>query len=168
MFKLFKKKHFDGKKDPKMMLDWTQGQSVPMQVGCFLKDCWFYSLRGLQKPQWDQTISNSNCHSLKFTSYFGCILSRFNSVRNKKLFLISYLLNNRFLRQRGMASTSKMECQVFLCIFKKNSVMATLGLRETVKFLWEGREKGLPCLPTGQSFFPTFPEKIVPFSSNLR
>ena len=37
VFKLFKEQHFDGKKDPKMMLDWTQGQSVPMQVGCFFK-----------------------------------------------------------------------------------------------------------------------------------
>ena len=27
-----------------------------------------------------------------------------------------------------------------------NSAMATLGLKELGKFLWEGREKGLPCL----------------------
>ena len=26
-----------------------------------------------------------------------------------------------------------------------NSAMATLGLKEMGKFLWEGREKGLPC-----------------------
>ena len=44
-----------------------------------------------------------------------------------------------------MASTPKMEYQVFLCIFQKNSAMATLGLREMGKFLWEGRGKGLPC-----------------------
>ena len=42
------------------------------------------------------------------------------------------------------ASTPKMEYQVFLCIFLKNSAMATLGLKEMGKFLWEGREKGLP------------------------
>ena len=29
--------------------------------------------------------------------------------------------------------------------FQKNSAMATLGLKEMGKFLWEGREKGLPC-----------------------
>ena len=29
-----------------------------------------------------------------------------------------------------MASTPKMEYQVFLCIFRKNPVMATLGLKE--------------------------------------
>ena len=29
-------------------------------------------------------------------------------------------------------------CQVFLCIFQKNSAMATLGLKEMGKFLWEG------------------------------
>ena len=44
-----------------------------------------------------------------------------------------------------MASDPKMEYQVFLCIFQKNSTMATLGLKEMGKFLWEGREKGLPC-----------------------
>ena len=53
-------------------------------------------------------------------------------------------INNRFLRERGMASTPKMEYQVFLCIFQKNSAMATLGLKEMGKFLWEGREKSLP------------------------
>ena len=35
-----------------------------------------------------------------------------------------------------------MEYQVFLCIFQKNSAMATLGLKEMEKFLWEGRENG--------------------------
>ena len=44
-----------------------------------------------------------------------------------------------------MASTLKMEYQVFFCIFQKNSAMAALGLKEMGKFLWEGREKGLPC-----------------------
>ena len=31
--------------------------------------------------------------------------------------------NNRFLREGGMASTPKMEYQVFLCIFQKNSTL---------------------------------------------
>ena len=44
-----------------------------------------------------------------------------------------------------MASTLKIEYQVFLRIFQKNSAMATLGLKEMGKFLWEGREKGMPC-----------------------
>ena len=43
-----------------------------------------------------------------------------------------------------MASTHKMEYQVFLCIFQTNSGRATLGLKEMGKFLWEGREKDLP------------------------
>ena len=30
----------------------------------------------------------------------------------------------------------------FFCIFQKNLAMATLGLKEMGKFLWEGREKG--------------------------
>ena len=44
-----------------------------------------------------------------------------------------------------MASTPKMKYQFFLCIFQKNSAMATLGLKEMGKFLWESRAKGLPC-----------------------
>ena len=34
-----------------------------------------------------------------------------------------------------------IEVQVFLCIFQKHSAMATLGLKEMGKFLWEVREK---------------------------
>ena len=75
-----------------------------------------------------------------------------------------YTLNNRSLRERGMASKPKMKYQVFLCIFQKNSAMAILGLKEIRKFLRKGREKGLPCWlsqlsktnlkqPTGQTFF---------------
>ena len=56
--------------------------------------------------------------------------------------VLFYPFDNMFLRERGMASTLKMEYQVFLCIFPKNSVIATLGLKEMGKFLWEGREKG--------------------------
>ena len=51
------------------------------------------------------------------------------------------IFNNRFLRERGMTSTLIMEYQIFLCIFKKNSAMASLGLKEMEKFLWEGRKK---------------------------
>ena len=45
--------------------------------------------------------------------------------------------------ERSLASTPKMEYQFFLCIFQKNSAMATYGLKEVGKFLWEGREKGV-------------------------
>ena len=52
--------------------------------------------------------------------------------------------------------------------------MATLGLKEMGKFIWEGREKGLPSWlsqfsknklrqPTGQTFFPTFPNEFSYF-----
>ena len=87
---------------------------------------------------------------------------------------LSQRVNNRFLRERGMASNPKMEYQSFLCIFQKNSAMATLGLKEMGKFFWEGREKGLPCWlsqfskiklrqPTGQTFFPIFPKEFSHF-----
>ena len=70
-----------------------------------------------------------------------------------------------------MASTPKMEYQVFLCIFQKNSAMATLGLKEMGKFLWEGREKSLPSWlsqfnfaklrqPIGQTFYSTFSKEF--------
>ena len=32
----------------------------------------------------------------------------------------------------------------FFCIFPMNFAMATLGLKEMGKFLWEGKEKSLP------------------------
>ena len=60
--------------------------------------------------------------------------------------------------------------QTFFCIFQTNFAMTTLGLKETGKFLWEGREKSLPCWLfsfaklrqlTGQTFFPTFPKEWV-------
>ena len=70
-------------------------------------------------------------HSANVRSYFVSFI-----------YIIIYF-NNRFLRERGMASNPKMEYQVFLGIFQKNSAMATLGLKEMGKFLWEGREKGL-------------------------
>ena len=63
-----------------------------------------------------------------------------------------YVLNIRFLRERDMASTPKMEYHVFLCIFQKKSAMATLGLKEMGKFLWEGREKSLPSSLSQFSF----------------
>ena len=50
-----------------------------------------------------------------------------------------WAFNNRFLRERGMASNPKMEYQVFLCIFQKNSVMATIGLKEMGKFLFKSK-----------------------------
>ena len=73
-----------------------------------------------------------------------------------------------------MASNPKMEYQVLHCIFQKNSVMATLGLKEMGNFLWEGREKVLPSWlsqfsfaklrqPTGQTFLPTFPKEFSHF-----
>ena len=45
-----------------------------------------------------------------------------------------------------MASNLKTEYQVLLCIFQKNSAMATIGLKERGKFLWEGREESLSLL----------------------
>jgi hypothetical protein len=52
--------------------------------------------------------------------------------------------------------------------------MATLGLKEMGKFLWEGREKSLPCWLSqfsktklrqlaGQNFFSTFPKEFSHF-----
>jgi hypothetical protein len=44
----------------------------------------------------------------------------------------------------------------FVCIFPMNFAMATLGLKEMGKFLWEGREKSLPSSRhSGYSFVLT-------------
>ena len=90
-------------------------------------------------------------------SNLGNGFSKFSSLSN----CYSESFNNRFLRERGMASNPKMEYQGFLCIFQKNSAMATLGLKEMGKFLWEGREKVLPCWLSqfSKTLFPIFPIK---------
>ena len=51
-------------------------------------------------------------------------------------------INMPYFLGRGFLSNPKMEYQVFLCIFHENLAMATLGLKEMGKFLWEGRENG--------------------------
>ena len=73
-----------------------------------------------------------------------------------------------------MESTPFFIIPFFFCIFQANLAMATLGLKELRKFLWEGREKVLPCWlsqfsfaklrqSTGQNFFSTFPKKFSYF-----
>ena len=42
--------------------------------------------------------------------------------------------------------------QTFFCIFQTNLALATLGLKEMEKFLWEGREKVLPSWLSQFSF----------------
>ena len=81
----------------------------------------------------------------------GCKISLISSLKkqkNEKKKEIGtsesiYPLNRLNSVGRGLASNPKMEYQVFLCIFQKNLAMATYGLKEMGKFLWEGREKGV-------------------------
>ena len=54
-------------------------------------------------------------------------------IKRLKILDIPCPFNNNFLRERCMASTTKMEYQVFLCIFLKKSAMATLSLKEIGK-----------------------------------
>jgi hypothetical protein len=49
-----------------------------------------------------------------------------------------------------MGSTPKK--QGFFCIFQKNLALATLGLKEMGRFLWECREKSLPSWLSQFSF----------------
>ena len=85
------------------------------------------------------------------------------------LLIYKFRLKTKFLRERGITSNPKMEYQVF-----SKRTIATVGLKDMGKFLWEGREKGLPCWlsqfsktklrrPTGQTFFPTFPKEFSHF-----
>ena len=54
--------------------------------------------------------------------------------------------NYRFLRERGMASTHKMEYQVFLCIFQKNSAKFVWKMQKKVWYYekWVGRHASFP------------------------
>jgi hypothetical protein len=69
---------------------------------------------------------------LKFSEVY------FNAPNMKVSFLDIFIwlyLNNKFSRERGMASTPKIKYQVFLCIFQNISAMATLVLTEMEKSL---------------------------------
>ena len=70
-------------------------------------------------------------------------------------------INRSSRRKRGMASNPLFIIPDFFCIFP---MMATLGLKEMEKFLWEGREKSLPRA----ELFPYLPKGIFAFLSNLR
>ena len=54
-------------------------------------------------------------------------------------------INRSSRRKRGMAAKPLFIIPDFFCIFQMNFTMATLGLKEMGKFLWEGREKVLAC-----------------------
>ena len=69
-----------------------------------------------------------------------------------------FQINRLSRRERGMASIPLFIILDFFCIFQTNFATTTLGLKEMGKFLWEGREKGLPCWlsqwqSTGKTFF---------------
>ena len=51
------------------------------------------------------------------------------------------IFNRLSRRKRGMASNPLFIIPDFFCIFTMNFVMATLGLKEMGKFLWEGYGK---------------------------
>ena len=52
-----------------------------------------------------------------------------------------YLFNRSSRRKRGMASNPLFIISDFFCISPTNFAMATLGLKEMGKFLWEGGKK---------------------------
>ena len=58
-----------------------------------------------------------------------------------------------------MASNPLFIIPDFFCIFQTNSAMATLGLKEMGKFLWEGREKKSFSKPS-QWNFPIFFKRL--------
>ena len=86
----------------KMPVDNVHPQRFAPSIGNFEKDTYMWVFNCLGRP-----------------GRFG------NTEKNSAI-----LLNSRFLRERGMASNPKMEYQVFLWIFQKNSAMATLSLKE--------------------------------------
>jgi len=64
--------------------------------------------------------------------------------RKNRRQMVSYLTDRLGRRKRGMVSNPLFIIPDFFCIFPMNFAMATLGLKEMGKFLWEGREKVLP------------------------
>ena len=62
----------------------------------------------------------------------------------------SKVINNRFLRERGMASTPKMEYQVFLCIFQTNSALN-----------WDSQLGRIFSLPSQRNFPISFKPKVA-------
>jgi hypothetical protein len=66
-----------------------------------------------------------------------------------------------------MASNPLFIIPDFFCIFPMNFAMATFGLKEMGKFLWEGREKSLPnwlSITNMADLFPYLPKIIFPIS----
>ena len=51
-------------------------------------------------------------------------------------------LTDRLVGKEARRLTHLFIIPDFFCIFQMNLAMATLGLKEMGKFLWEGREKG--------------------------
>ena len=60
-----------------------------------------------------------------------------------KVVIMSVTLKRMSRRKRGMASNPLFIIPDFFCIFQTNLAMATLGLKEMGKLLWEGREKSI-------------------------
>ena len=81
---------------------------------------------------------------------FGCHLWQIDPV-------IGCFINNRFLRERGMASSPKMEYQVFLCIFQKNSV----GCLSLVLLNWDSQQGRPFSLPSQRNFPISFKPKVA-------
>ena len=69
-----------------------------------------------------------------------------NGVRNGTIFLLH---NGVFLTDRLGGKEAWRPLFIitdFFCIFPMNFAMATLGLKDMGKFLWEGRKKSLPSV----------------------
>ena len=62
------------------------------------------------------------------------VLLPFGPFKGVYLNEILRFLNKRFLKERGMASTLKMECQVFLCVLQENSTIPLLISTDFLKY----------------------------------
>ena len=88
-----------------------------------------------------------NCHLQVFILIIILKVQQSFKKQMCMVFWFQHDFNNRFLRERGMVSNPKMEYQVFLCIFQKNSTMATFGLLQT--FYKKMQKKSLVLLKVG-------------------
>ena len=65
---------------------------------------------------------------------------------------LAVILTDRLEGKESWCLTHFFTLQTFSCILPMNIAMATLGLKEMEKFLWEGREKSLPSWLSQFSF----------------
>ena len=134
------------------------------ELGKMLSDVAFSSSLhpfGANRGSWIQNLYNlsiKNCPNHCLIKHF-CLSALVNFLDDCYSNFLGNFLNNRFLRERGMASIPKMEYQVFLCIFQKNSqrnfLISFKSKVAIAKFVWKMPKKS-GIMKSGLDVMPFF------------